>query len=150
MSTRWICWYLDITPRSRKNPNYIYTIYVNFCFNQPLSIHCRRWPQHAFHITWWFWAYPSTLAQCGLEGVLYIIWYYMHMYCEGHPLNLSTLTLHRPQTSSHNWFSHIFFTHFCMYSIAVYRTVGNYCCCFSLLGGSAIRCQWCSLDPLGI
>ena len=37
------------------------------------------------------------------------------MYCEGHPLNLSTLTLHRPQTSS-------FFTHLCMYSIAIYRT----------------------------
>ena len=32
--------------------------------------------------------------------------YNMHMYCEGHPLNLSTLTLHRPQTS--NLFSHIF------------------------------------------
>ena len=82
-----------------------------FLFYSAISIHCRRWPQHAFPITCRFWAYPSTLAQCGLEGVLYIIWYYMHMYCEGHPLNLSTLTLHQPQTSSPNWFSHRFFSH---------------------------------------
>ena len=43
-----------------------------------------------------------------------------------------------------------FFTHSCFYSIAAYWAFGNYCCCVSLLGGSAIRCQWCSLDPLSI
>ena len=39
-----------------------------------------------------FLAYPSTLAQCGLEGVLYHMIYYMHMYCEGHPLNLAWIS----------------------------------------------------------
>ena len=128
-----------VTPSVSSSLFYFYFIF----FIQPLSIHCRRWPQHAFPITCWFWAYPSTLA----KGY-YISWYYMHMYCEGNPLNISTLTLHQPQT-----FSHLFLTHFCMCSIAdwiLWRTFGNYCCCVSLLGGNAIRCQWCSLDPLDI
>ena len=41
--------------------------------NITLSSHCRRWPQHDFSITCWFWAYPSTLALCGLEGVCYCV-----------------------------------------------------------------------------
>jgi len=39
-----------------------------FYFLSAISIHCMRWPQHAILITFRFWAYPSMLAQCGLEG----------------------------------------------------------------------------------
>ena len=38
-------------------------------FNQPLSIHCRGDLSMHFSITCWIWAYPSTLAQCGLESL---------------------------------------------------------------------------------
>ena len=70
------------SPSLRRRPKYrsaYVCLWFWWVFYQPLSIHCEGWHQLAFPITCWAWAYPSTLAQCGLEGVLYIIWYYMHM-----------------------------------------------------------------------
>ena len=58
----------------------------------------------------------------------YYILYYMHIYCEGHPLNLSNLTLHQPQTSSPNQYRRLY-------------DIWKLLLCISLLGGSVIMCQ---------
>ena len=47
-------------------------------------------------------------VRVGRGSMIIVLYYiYAYMFCYGHPLNLSTLTLHRPQTFSH-LFPHIF------------------------------------------
>ena len=81
-----------------------------------------------------------------LVGVLYIIWHYMHMYCEGHPMNLSSHTRHRPQTFSTNWFSHILHVQYRrlldIWKLLVMRLTARWQC-------NQVS-QWCSLGQLGI